>query len=485
MTVSTTGNRASYTGNGATTIFSFPNKFNNDSELVVVLRNNDPTDVNYGQETIKTLTTHYTVAGEGEDAGGTVTMLTAPTALQILSIYRDTIKTQTLLLEEYENLPAKSLEAQFDKDVLLAQDVYHYFQRAVRLSKGHPDTFDPTLPNVLTPFGILVINEDGDGFEIGPDVNDIIEAIEVTAQAVVDATNAASAAATSASSAATASSAASTYATNASNSASASANSASAALTSENNAETAESNAETAQAAAEAAQAAAEAAANSTIWSNVIFLTTADSPRTIADADKGTLFVVDCTAGDFTFNLNGIATLNLATPWSVGIKKSDPSGNIITINRGSTDTIDGGTSATLSVPAAGLTLVPDDSTSPDSWTSVIFGAGGGSVAPDLGGSIGSPLSISSGSGISFSGTYYNNVKFCKSNGGAVAVGASPQIDAGSLIGQRLMLIFTDDTDTVELNDGNGLDLAAKFISSNKRKLELEWNGSVWSENFRR
>lgn len=480
MTVSTSGNRTSSAGNGVTTAFAFPYKFFADSDLVVIEKD----DVT-GVETTKTISTHYTVSGAGNDAGGTVTMLTAPALNTTLSIYRDPSKLQSLDLVEYQALPAEELEKAFDKITLLAQRALEVLTRSVRLSEGHPGGFDPTLPKLLEANKILVLNATGNGFDLGPELGDITTAITVTAQAVVDAQNAASAASNSASSASTQSSNASTYATNAFNSAAAAANSASAAATSASNAATSESNADTAKLAAQAAQTAAENAANSTIWSKVVFLTTANSPRTIVEADKGTLFVVDCTAGNFTFNLDLIANLNLTNPWSVGIKKSDASGNIITINRGGTDLIDGAASTTVSVPAAGVTLVPDNSTTPDSWTSVLFGAGGGSTAPDLTGTLAAPVSISSGSGISFSGTYYNNIKFLKSNGGAVAVGTSPQIQAGNLVGQRLLLVFTDDTDTVELNDGNGLDLAAKFISAAKRKLELEWDGTVWSENFRR
>lgn len=480
MTVSTTGNRVSNNGNGVTTAFAFPYKFLLNSDLVVILKD----DVT-GAETLQTITTHYTVTGAGVGAGGTVTMITPPPLNTTLTIYRDPSKTQTLDLIEYESLPAEELEKAFDKAILLSQRALEALSRSVRLSEGFAGAFDPTLPKLLEANKILVLNALGNGFDLGPELGDIVNAITVTSQAVLDAQAAANSASNSASSASVQSSNASTYATNAFNSAAAAANSASGALNSENAAATSESNADAARIAAQAAQVAAQNAADSTIWSNVSFLTFADSPRAISDADKGTLFVVDCTGGDFVFNLDQISTLTLTTPWTVGIKKSDASGNIITINRGGTDTIDGAASRTLSVPSSGVTLVPDDSSSPDVWTSVLFGAGGGSAAPDLAGSEGAPLIISSGSGISFSGTSYFNIKTMMSNGGAVVVGTTPQIDPGSLIGQKLMLVFTSDTDTVELNDGNGLDLAAKFISGAKRKIELEWNGSVWSENFRR
>lgn len=478
--INESGGRESYSGNAATVAFSFPHKFLLNADIKVVLRD----DVT-GIETVKVLDTDYTLTGAGLDAGGTVTMAVAPALATTLTIYRDPSRLQPLLLKEYENLPAKELEKAFDRLTILAQTALDDLNRSVKLSDGHPDNFDTTLPNLLTAKSLIIVNEDGDGFDLGPDVDDIINALDVTAQAVVDAQAAATSAANSASSASIQSTNASTYATNAFNSAAAAANSASAAADSEANAATSESNADTAKLAAQAAQAAAENAANSTIWSKVVFLTPANSPRTVVDADKGTLFVVDCTAGNFIFNLSQISTLTLTNPWSVGIKKSDASGNIITINRGGTDLIDGAASTTVSVPSAGVTLVPDNTPTPDAWTSVLFGAGGGSSAPDLQGTIGSPATASSGVALNFSGTSYFNKKWLVSSGGAIALGATPQIQPGNLVGQQLLLTFCSDTDTVELNDGNGLELAGKFIGTNKRKILLEWDGTIWSENWRR
>ena len=67
MTISSTTNRVSYAGNGVTTAFAFGYKFLVNADLKV-----------YQAGTLKTITTHYTVAGAGDDAGGTVTFLAAP-----------------------------------------------------------------------------------------------------------------------------------------------------------------------------------------------------------------------------------------------------------------------------------------------------------------------------------------------------------------------------------------------------------------------
>ncbi len=104
---------------------------------------------------------------------------------------------------------------------------------------------------------------------------------------------------------------------------------------------------------------------------------------------------------------------------------------------------------------------------------------------EIEGSVASPVIVDPAVGIVFSGEFFYNVKFVKSNGGADVISANPQISAGEVIGQRLLLRYVSDTDTLELSDGNGLDLPGTFISENKRQQELWWDGSLWSELFRR
>jgi hypothetical protein len=160
MTLSTLNNRVSYAGNGVTTAFSFPNKFLADEDLVVILVSSA------GVETVKTLTTHYTVTGEGNDAGGTVTMLTAPAAGETLVIYRDPSQVQEADFEDQDAFPADTLEEGLDLLTMLIQRLDDRIDRAVTLSEGYSDTFDMSLPAELTASMVLGINADGDGFEL-------------------------------------------------------------------------------------------------------------------------------------------------------------------------------------------------------------------------------------------------------------------------------------------------------------------------------
>jgi len=132
MTINTTNNRVEYAGNGVTTVFSFPNRFLADADLVVLERN-DTT----GVETIKTLTTHYTVSGAGDAAGGSVTMVTAPATGVSLVIYRDPALTQTVDLVNNDPLPVETaVEQPLDKLTMIGQRDRELLERSLRLPDG-------------------------------------------------------------------------------------------------------------------------------------------------------------------------------------------------------------------------------------------------------------------------------------------------------------------------------------------------------------
>lgn len=142
MTVSTTNNRISYAGNGVTTAFSFPNKFFADSDLVVTV----VVDAT-GIATTKTLTTHYTVSGAGDDAGGTVTMLTAPATGETLVIYRDPPLTQLVDLVNNDDFDVDTgVERPLDRLVLICQRLKDLSTRALRLNDADTTGAGTALP---------------------------------------------------------------------------------------------------------------------------------------------------------------------------------------------------------------------------------------------------------------------------------------------------------------------------------------------------
>jgi hypothetical protein len=120
MTVSTAYSPLQFNGNGATTAFAVTWPFFTGSLVVTAI---DAT----GVETVKTLTTHYTVSGgtsaTGLPATGTVTMLVAPASGTQLRITRVTPRTQTSTWGENDNFPQATIEAALDKNTMIAQEL--------------------------------------------------------------------------------------------------------------------------------------------------------------------------------------------------------------------------------------------------------------------------------------------------------------------------------------------------------------------------
>lgn len=135
MTVATSTARIVYNGNGSTTAFSFPYYFLEDSHLEVIIQSSA------GVETVQTITTHYTVSGAGEAAGGTVTMVTAPATGAKLIIQRNVPATQTTEFPPNDRLPAASLERAVDKLTMLVQQLAGGFglSRVLTLFDGDTD----------------------------------------------------------------------------------------------------------------------------------------------------------------------------------------------------------------------------------------------------------------------------------------------------------------------------------------------------------
>lgn len=125
MTVSSTTNKASYSGNGTTVTFTVPFYFLEAADLQVILRTGTT-------ETVQTLTTNYTVTGAGIPSGGTVTMLTAPASGTTLTILRNVEATQETDLLPNDRLPAETLETALDKATMLIQQLDEESGRSLR-----------------------------------------------------------------------------------------------------------------------------------------------------------------------------------------------------------------------------------------------------------------------------------------------------------------------------------------------------------------
>jgi hypothetical protein len=140
MTISSTTNRVSYTGNGVTTAFSFPYKFFAQADLVVI-----ETVIATGVQTTKALTTDYTISGTADSSGvyqsgGTVNAVTAPANTVTWTIYRDPALTQTVEHVDNDPVPAASIDNPLDKLTAVEQRTREMVTRGLRQPDG--DTTD-------------------------------------------------------------------------------------------------------------------------------------------------------------------------------------------------------------------------------------------------------------------------------------------------------------------------------------------------------
>lgn len=134
MTVSSSTNRVSYSGNGTLTTFAYTFKIFDQGDLTVILRASN------GAETVQTITTDYTVTGVGDVGGGNVVFTTAPTATETVVILREQGLTQGLDLVPNDPFPAQSLEESLDKLTFMVQQHNEELGRAIKASRTNTIT---------------------------------------------------------------------------------------------------------------------------------------------------------------------------------------------------------------------------------------------------------------------------------------------------------------------------------------------------------
>jgi hypothetical protein len=137
MTVSTTIIKSSHNGNGSASTFAYAFKILQDSDLVVIIRNNST-----GTETTKTLTTHYTVSGAGDATGGSITFTSGniPANGETVVIRRDVPQTQAIDYIANDPFPAESHEEGLDRAMMTTQQVQEELNRAIKISRTNTMT---------------------------------------------------------------------------------------------------------------------------------------------------------------------------------------------------------------------------------------------------------------------------------------------------------------------------------------------------------
>lgn len=131
MTISSIVNRNDYVGNGATATYSYTFKIFEESDLLVTVT--DTSDV----ETPLILTTDYTVAGEGETAGGSITLVGGNLASgSLLTIRRFRPITQETDIRNQGAFYPESHEDAFDHFIMVDQQQQDELDRALKTSEN-------------------------------------------------------------------------------------------------------------------------------------------------------------------------------------------------------------------------------------------------------------------------------------------------------------------------------------------------------------
>ena len=136
MTVSSTTVKNSYSGNGSTTQFAYGYKIFADSDLIVIIRSAA------GTETVKTLSTHYNVAGAGNASGGSITFTSGntPASGETVVIIREVPQTQAIDYIANDPFPAESHEEGLDRGTMTTQQVQEELNRSIKLSRTNTMT---------------------------------------------------------------------------------------------------------------------------------------------------------------------------------------------------------------------------------------------------------------------------------------------------------------------------------------------------------
>jgi len=188
MTISTTNIKNSYAGNSNTSVFQYTFKILANTELQVIIR------ASSGTETVKTITTHYTVSGVGNASGGNVTFTSGniPATGETVVIRRVTAQTQNLDLVENDPFSAETVESAFDKLTSINQELQEQLDRSIKVSRTATITTPEITDDATARAGKLL------GFD---STGNVLDATIDGSGVAVSATNAANSATASANSA--------------------------------------------------------------------------------------------------------------------------------------------------------------------------------------------------------------------------------------------------------------------------------------------
>ena len=356
MTVASSTARVSYSGNGSTKTFAVNFYFLEESHLQVIIRAAD------GTETVKTLTTDYTVAGEGNPAGGSITFLSAPANGETVVIVRNLPLTQQTDYLANDPFPAESHEEALDKLTMLVQQLNEQVERSAKLPITSTANADALVADIVR------IADSADNIDtVATNIANVNTVAGNTANINTVAGNTANinTVATNIASVNTNATNIASINTNASNIVAiqnASANAATAMTqagiaTTQAGIATTQADIATTQA-SNAANSAAQAAASvaSGMYSAV---QDKSANYTVAAADAGDLIRVITTGGTVTITLPLIGSTGIDDGFKIAIVKWTGDTNAVNIARSGSDTINGQSSYTIGSQYTSVTLVAD------------------------------------------------------------------------------------------------------------------------------
>lgn len=140
MTVLASNSRVQYDTNGTTGPFSIPFYFLANADVEVTYADED------GVETALVLTTNYSLAGAGDEAGGLLTLVTAYPSGGTITVRRVPQATQPTDYVNTDSLPAATLERSFDRATMLSQLALEDVSRAIQIPVS--ESTEVELPSV-------------------------------------------------------------------------------------------------------------------------------------------------------------------------------------------------------------------------------------------------------------------------------------------------------------------------------------------------
>lgn len=159
MTVSVTSTRTIYSGDDSTTVFNFTVPFQNESEVIVILR--DETTATAITETTQTSGVDYTTSGSSGNYD--ITMTTAPTSTQKLVVKRVVALTQPTDFQDNAVFSVEEVETALDKLTFESQQQKEQLDRSLKVPETN-STFDATIPEPVANT-LLIVNDAGTAYE--------------------------------------------------------------------------------------------------------------------------------------------------------------------------------------------------------------------------------------------------------------------------------------------------------------------------------